>query len=60
MAVRFMREYILTEIERKEIVKYLKDGKATNLIYVLRSRGLKAIGFLKKDLELLERLIDHR
>ena len=57
MVVRFMREYILTEKERREIEKYLRDGKATNLIYVLRSRGLKALERLKKDLEFLEKLV---
>jgi len=55
-----MREYILTENERREIKKYLKDGKATNLIYVLRSRGLKALGQLKSDLKLLEALKESR
>ena len=58
MVVRFMREYILTEKERREIEKYLKDGKATNLIYVLRSRGLKALEQLKKDLDVLEKLVE--
>ena len=52
-----MREYILTEKERREIEKYLKDGQATNLIYVLRSRGLKALERLKEDVNLLERVI---
>ena len=57
MVVRFMREYILTEKERREIEKYLKDGKATNLIYVLRSRGLKALRRLREDLGFLEKLV---
>ena len=57
MVVRFMREYILTENERREIEKYLKDRKATNLIYVLRSRGLKALERLREDLEFLEKLV---
>jgi len=53
-----MRGYILTEKECREIKKYLQEGKATNLIYVLRSRGLKALERLKKDLELLEKLTE--
>jgi DNA primase catalytic subunit len=57
MVVRFMREYILTDKERREIKKYLKDGKATNLIYVIRSRSSKALGRLREDLEYLEELV---
>jgi len=52
-----MREYILTEKERREIERYLRDGNATNLIYVLRSRGLKALERLREDLKFLEKLV---
>jgi len=51
-----MREYILTDKERREIEKYLKEGKATNLIYVLRHRSSKSLRRLKEDLKFLEML----
>lgn len=58
MVVRFMREYVLTENERRGIEKYLKDEKATNLIYVLRHRALKSLKRLKDDVKLLERIME--
>jgi len=57
MTVRIMREYILTENERQAIKQYLKDEKATNLIYVLRHRAEKSLKQLRADSELLSKLV---
>lgn len=51
-----MREYILTDKERKAITKFLKDGKPTNLIYVLRHRTVKSMKRLDEDIGLLKKL----
>jgi hypothetical protein len=52
-----MRLYILTEKERKEIKRFLKDRRSTNLIKVLRFRAKRHVGELRKDIELLEELV---
>ena len=52
-----MRFYILTEREREAIAKYLKDGKITDLISVLRVRGKRHLQRLKEDVRLLELVI---
>jgi len=53
-----MREYILTDKERKAIKKFLKDGKPTNLIYVLRHRTAKSLEQLDEDIRLLRALME--
>lgn len=52
-----MREYILTEKEREEIIRFLHDKKMTNLLYVLKSRSLRVVNNLEQDLELIKDLI---
>ena len=51
-----MRQYILTKREREEIAKYLKDGKVTHLISVLRVRANRYLERLKEDVHLLEQI----
>ena len=51
-----MRQYILTNREREEIQKYLKDKKVTDLISVLRVRAKKYLERLKEDIHLLEQV----
>ena len=53
-----MRLYVLTERERKEIKRFLKDRESTNLIKVLRFRATRHIEGLREDLKLLEELIE--
>jgi hypothetical protein len=53
-----MRLYILTEKERKEIKRFLKDRKSTNLIKVLKFRGTRHIEELRGDIKLLEELVE--
>lgn len=53
-----MRLYVLTERERKEIKRFLKDRESTNLIKVLRFRATRHSERLREDLKLLEELIE--
>jgi hypothetical protein len=53
-----MRLYILTQKERKEIRRFLKDRESTNLIKVLRFRATKHIEELQNDLKLLKELVE--
>jgi len=53
-----MRLYILTELEREEIKRFLKNGESTNLIKVLKFRAKRHVGELRGDLELLEKLAE--
>jgi hypothetical protein len=53
-----MRLYILTEKERKEIKRFLKDRKSTNLIKVLKFRANRHIEGLREDLKLLGEFIE--
>lgn len=53
-----MRLYILTEREREEIQRFLKNRESTNLIKVLRFRATRHIERLREDLKLLEELIE--
>jgi hypothetical protein len=53
-----MRLYILTEKERKEIQRFLKNRESTNLIKVLKFRAKRHIGELREDVKLLEELIE--
>jgi hypothetical protein len=49
---------ILTDLERKQIGKYLKqDGDKTVNIQVLVSRARKQLPTIKADLDLLEKLL---
>jgi hypothetical protein len=52
-----MRLYILTELEREEIKRFLKNRESTNLIKVLRFRTSKHIQELREDMKLLEEMI---
>jgi len=52
-----MREYILTEKERKAITKYLTDGISSDYIHLIRHRAKANSEKLKEDLELLNRLV---
>jgi hypothetical protein len=53
-----MRLYILTEKERKEIKRFLKNGESTNLIKVLKFRAKRHIEELREDMKLLENLVE--
>jgi hypothetical protein len=53
-----MRLYILTEKERKEIRRFLKDRESTNLIKVLKFRATKHLEELREDIKLLEELLE--
>jgi hypothetical protein len=53
-----MRLYILTEVERDEIKRFLKKRESTNLIKVLRFRAKKHVKELREDIKLLEELIE--
>jgi hypothetical protein len=53
-----MRLYILTEKERKEIQRFLRNRESTNLIKVLKFRAKRHIGELQEDVKLLEELIE--
>lgn len=52
-----MRFYILTEKERAEIERFLRNRKSTNLIKVLKFRAARHMERLKQDLELLKKLV---
>jgi len=52
-----MRLYVLTEKEREEIERFLKDGKSTNLIKVLKFRATRHIDRLREDIKFLEELV---
>ena len=52
-----MREYILTDTEKKAVEKFLQDGISTGLIRVLKVRGRQHLETLKRDLQLLEELL---
>lgn len=51
-----MRQYILTNRERKEIKRFLEDKKVTDLISVLRVRAKRYLKQLKEDIILLEKV----
>jgi hypothetical protein len=53
-----MRLYVLTERERGEIKRFLKDRESTNLIKVLKFRANKHLEELRADLKLLEDLVE--
>jgi len=53
-----MRLYILTELERDQIKRFLKNRKSTNLIKVLRFRAKRHVKELREDIKLLEELIE--
>jgi hypothetical protein len=53
-----MRLYILTKKERKEIERFLKNRKSTNLVKVLKFRANKHIEELREDIRLLEELAE--
>jgi len=53
-----LRLYILTEKERKEIEQFLKNRESTNLIKVLKFRANKHLEELRKDIKLLEELVE--
>jgi hypothetical protein len=53
-----MRLYILTELERNEIRRFLKDRESTNLIKVLKFRANRHIEGLREDLKLLGELVE--
>jgi hypothetical protein len=53
-----MRLYILTETEREEVNRFLKNKESTNLIKVLRFRATRHIGRLREDLKLLEEFVE--
>ena len=53
-----MRLYILTETERNEIRRFLKNRESTNLIKVLKFRATRHIEGLGEDLKLLEKLLE--
>jgi hypothetical protein len=53
-----MRLYILTELEREEIKRFLKNKESTNLIKVLKFRANKHIEGLREDLKLLEEFVE--
>jgi hypothetical protein len=53
-----MRLYILTEKEHKEIQRFLKNRKSTNLIKVLKFRAKRHIGQLRADIKLIEELAE--
>jgi hypothetical protein len=53
-----MRLYILTEKERKEIQRFLKNGESTNLIKVLKFRAKRHVEGLRGDIRLLEDLVE--
>jgi hypothetical protein len=54
----YVRLYILTKKERKEIRKFLKNRESTNLIKVLKFRANKHIEELREDIKLLEELLE--
>jgi hypothetical protein len=47
----------LTEKEREEIKRFLKDRESTNLIKVLKFRAIRHIEGLRGDIKLLEELV---
>jgi hypothetical protein len=48
----------LTELEREEIERFLKNRESTNLIKVLKFRAKRHIEELREDLKLLEELVE--
>jgi hypothetical protein len=53
-----MRLYILTELERNEIKRFMKNRESTNLIKVLKFRANKHLEELREDMKLLEELLE--
>jgi hypothetical protein len=53
-----MREYILTEKERKIVKMYLKEGYDLNGFNVLKIRIKRAIPLLKEDFELINSFME--
>jgi hypothetical protein len=53
-----MRLYVLTELERDEIRRFLKTRKSTNLVKVLKFRANKHLEELREDMKLLEGLVE--
>jgi len=52
-----MKEYILTEKERKVLNDYLEKGVKGNHYYVLVHRLKKNYNVLRADMELIERML---
>jgi hypothetical protein len=52
-----MRLYVLTELEREEIKRFLKNRESSNLIKVLKFRAKRHIEELRGDVKLLEALV---
>ena len=55
-----VREYILTDVEREAITRFLKDGKGSNPIRVLRYRAKKFLPVIEKEVDLLKKLLETR
>ena len=53
-----VREYILTDAEKEAIGKFLKDGKGSNVIRVLRYRAKKFLPVIEKEVDLLRKLLE--
>ena len=53
-----MRSYILTDVERKILTKYLMTGEVNDSFWVLLHRMNKAIETLDVDIELIHKTIE--
>jgi len=55
-----MRAYILTELERQHLLKYLESSEISDDFYVLLNRINKNYDRLNEDFSLIERVIEKR
>ena len=55
-----MRSYILTELERNHLQKYIETSKISDDFYVLLNRIRKNYIVLSNDMELIEMVIKKR
>ena len=55
-----MRGYILTELERQHLQRYLESLEISDDFYVLLNRINKNCDRLKEDMEIIERVLKRR
>jgi hypothetical protein len=55
-----MKQYILTELEKEELRKFLKGGKSSTIIRMLKYRAKKFLPEIKEEILLLEHLLEEK